>query len=83
MQNFCANFFFHQYFFFQDVEQSFDLITQDPGFNPVLAPLAAYIQATWIGTVGRPALFPINLWNIRERTLQGEPRTNNNLGEFI
>ncbi len=64
------------------MQQSFDMLTEQNNFDQRLIPFAEYFQTTWLGTIGRPAMFPRELWNVYERTLADEPRTNNNLGKF-
>lgn len=36
-----------------------------------------YVEKTWVGTKKKEPLFPIAMWNMRQLTLDGTPRTNN------
>ncbi len=67
----------------EDIEESFRIIRQAPDFHQDLVEFAAYFERTWLGTVGRPALFPPELWNMRTRTLENDPRTNNGVGKWV
>lgn len=63
-----------------DVEQGFDDLYSS--LPPILEPLLDYFEDNYIGRrrpTGRATpRFPIDLWNMRERTLAGAMRTNNN-----
>ncbi len=54
---------------------------EGPNFDRRLQRFAfEYFEPIWIGTNVRPPLYPMALWNVRDRTIQEEPRTKNNLG---
>ncbi len=58
------------------------MIVDAPNFDQRLEPFADYVKRTWIGTNVTPPLFPPALWNVRDRTIQNEPRTNNSVGMY-
>ena len=67
-----------------DVVDGFDELADD---EDLPQELVSYFEACYIGCQrGRgnrrrriAPLFPMHIWNLRERTLQNQPRTNNNL----
>ncbi len=63
------------------VQDYFQALIQSDDFDHRLDGFVAYFEETWIGSAARPALFPPALWNVRDRVLQDEPKTNNNLGK--
>ena len=70
----------------QDVQIAFDELITDEDFDHRVQPIADYFEDTWIGRPvcrgpRRAPLFPINLWNVCQRTVNGERRTNNNIKE--
>ncbi|KAB0803766.1 hypothetical protein PPYR_00736 [Photinus pyralis] len=65
------------------VTQSFEDLLDDPDFPQEALPIANYFEDTYIGRInrrGRQApLFPIQFWNVYQRTLNGQHRTNNDV----
>ncbi len=57
------------------------LVGQTEG--PLRNEFVPYFERTWIGSVAVPPMFPRELWNVRQRTIDNEPRTNNNLGKMV
>ena len=66
----------------EDVVNAFHQLST-PNFLPDAQEFLDYFEDTWIGSIRRGAhrepQFPISLWNCREATLHGEPRTTNSV----
>ena len=58
----------------RDVKKRFSQVVKFT--PPEWTPLAAYFERNYIGT-SIPAIFPIKLWNVHKRVIQGIPRTSN------
>ncbi len=71
----------------EDVFDAFELLSDD---EAIPAELISYFEGTYIGIQrGRgerrrrvEPLFPTEVWNVRERTLNDQPRTNNAIDGF-
>ncbi|XP_073406402.1 uncharacterized protein [Dendrobates tinctorius] len=67
----------------QNVVQSFEDLVEDPDFPQEAIPIANYFEDSYIGRMnrrGRQApLFPVQFWNVYERTLNDQQRTNNDV----
>lgn len=67
----------------QNVESSFEELVENPDFPQEAIPIANYFEDTYIGRMtrrGRQApLFPIQFWNVYERTVNDQQRTNNDV----
>lgn len=67
-----------------NVAQEFAGHVQAPQFPAEAAPVATYFEKTWIGTPQlngqrTEPVFPLTCWNVRQRTLDGDMRTNNSV----
>ena len=65
-----------------DVVASFQLLINNSQFDRRLSPLSEYFEDTWIGRPSaggttRSSTFDIGLWNLYQRSLDHEARTNN------
>ncbi len=73
----------YDFYFFQDVQESYELLARDDALHQGLqGQYLEYFESTWIGTPARAAVFQPALWNMYQRTIQDQPRTNNNLGMY-
>lgn len=68
----------------QDVETAYEELISHEEFDQRVQPIADYFEDTWIGRPNRHGprrapIYPIRLWNVYQRTLNGEHRTNNNI----
>ncbi|XP_073417134.1 uncharacterized protein [Dendrobates tinctorius] len=67
----------------QNVVQSFEELVEDPDFPQEAILIASYFEDSYIGRMnrrGRQApLFPVQFWNVYERTLNDQQRTNNDV----
>jgi hypothetical protein len=69
----------------QDVERAFIELCNDPNFPPQAEQIADYWEDNYIGRPGRAGgprrapLFPRVLWNVHERTVAEQERTNNHV----
>ncbi|CAJ0959347.1 unnamed protein product [Ranitomeya imitator] len=67
----------------QNVVQSFEELVEDPDFPQEAIAIANYFEDSYIGQMnrrGRQApLFPVQFWNVYERTLNDQQRTNNDV----
>jgi hypothetical protein len=52
----------------------FDLV-----FIDHLLPLLAYFEKTYVGTDGKEARYPPQMWNLHSRIMESEPRTSNGI----
>ena len=64
------------------VIEAFETLSDD--IEDALIPLFDYFEDTWIGRPGRHGirrnpLFPIRVWSIFQRVIEGLPRTNNSI----
>lgn len=66
-----------------DVVDSFQLLIGNEDYDSRAIPVATYFEDTWIGAPDRHTstraapLFPLELWNMYQTTLDGDHRTNN------
>lgn len=62
---------------------AFEELIDHPNFPPEALPIANYFEDTYIGRMQRRGrqqpMFAIDFWNIHERTILGQARTNNNV----
>jgi hypothetical protein len=59
------------------VRGTFVWLKTHPNFPEVLNPVFNYFFAVYIGDEEEDAMYPINLWNMRENLINDLPRTNN------
>lgn len=67
-----------------EVVDAFEALVAHPDFPAQAMPVVNYFEDAYIGRLqargGRQVpQFPIELWNVHERTLLGQQRTNNNV----
>lgn len=67
-----------------DVVAAFEELVEHPDFPQEAQPIANYFEDAYIGRLNRRGgrqipLFPIPLWNMHDRTIMGQQRTNNNV----
>lgn len=64
-----------------DVVRYFEELTENADFPDSALPISNYFEDTYIGRLQRrrrqPPLFPIDIWNVYDRTLNQQHRTNN------
>ena len=70
-----------------EVEQAFDDILSADGFDSRALEIANYFEDTYIGRLNRRGhrqtpMFPLELWNVHQRTIDDEDRTNNQIEGF-
>lgn len=65
------------------VEEAFDQLVEHADFPVEALPIANYFEDNYIGRRQRnrrqPASFPIELWNVYDRTMNNQQRTNNDV----
>mgnify|MGYP006352997835 CR=1 FL=1 len=65
------------------VVAAFEDLSENEDFPPEALPVLNYFEDTYIGRRQRRGrqipLFPIELWNVHQRTIDGQHRTNNDV----